>query len=83
YSRFIEQLKAIRLELPVYVIGDDTEGLEIINESEEIESFFIKDEVISDPEAILGYVINDFDDRSETPFWTAYRRYVGEANDSW
>ena len=83
YSRFIEQLKGIRLELPVYVIGDDSEGLEIINESEEIESFFFKDEVISDPEAILGYMINDFDDRSETPFWTAYRRYVGESNDSW
>lgn len=83
YSRFIEQLKAIRLELPVYVIGDDTKGLEIVNESEEIESFFFKDEVISDPEAILGYMINDFDDRSETPFWTAYRRYVGESNDSW
>ncbi|KKK85002.1 hypothetical protein LCGC14_2777660, partial [marine sediment metagenome] len=83
YSRFIEQLKGIRLELPVYVIGDDTKGLEIVNESEEIESFFFKDEVISDPEAILGYMINDFDDRSETPFWTAYRRYVGEANDSW
>lgn len=83
YSRFIEQLKQIRIELPVYVVGDDTKGLEIINESEEIESFFFKDEVISDPEAILGYMINDFDDRSETPFWTAYRRYVGEANDSW
>lgn len=68
YSRFIEQLKRIRLELPVYVIGDDTKGLEIVNESEEIESFFFKDEVISDPEAILGYMINDFDDRSETPF---------------
>ena len=73
YSRFIEQLKGIRLELPVYVIGDDTKGLEIVNESEEIESFFFKDEVISDPEAILGYMINDFDDRSETPFWTAYQ----------
>lgn len=83
YSRFIEQLKQIRIELPVYVVGDDTKGLEIINESEEIESFFFKDEVISDPEAILGYMINDFDDRSETPFWTAYKRYVGEANDSW
>lgn len=28
-------------------------------------------------------MINDFDDRAETPFWTAYRSYVGEANDSW
>ena len=83
YSRFIEQLKAIRIELPVYVIGDDTKGLEIVNESDDIESFFFKDEVMSDPEAILGYMINDFDDRAETPFWTAYRRYVGESNDSW
>lgn len=54
YSHFIEQLKSIRLELPVYVIGDDTKGLEIVNGTEDIESFFFKDEVISDPEAILA-----------------------------
>lgn len=42
YSRFIEQLKKIRIELPVYVIAEDTEGLKIVNESEEIESFFLK-----------------------------------------
>lgn len=82
-NQTIEKIKAIRLELPVYVIGDDTKGLFIINESEHIESFFFRDEVISDPESILGYIINDFDDRCATPFWTAYQKYVAESNDSW
>ncbi|MHC9511607.1 aminotransferase class I/II-fold pyridoxal phosphate-dependent enzyme [Kangiella sp. M94] len=83
YAQFISQLKSIRLELPVYVLGDDSKGLDIVNESEDIESFFFKDDVLSDPESILGYIINDFDDRCETPFWTAYKRYVAESNDSW
>lgn len=83
YAQFINELKSIRLELPVYVLGDDSKGLDIVNESEDIESFFFKDDVLSDPESILGYIINDFDDRCETPFWTAYKRYVAESNDSW
>ncbi|WP_417445763.1 aminotransferase class I/II-fold pyridoxal phosphate-dependent enzyme [Kangiella sp.] len=83
YAQFITELKSIRLELPVYVLGDDSKGLDIVNESEDIESFFFKDDVLSDPESILGYIINDFDDRCETPFWTAYKRYVAESNDSW
>ncbi|MCW9027626.1 MAG: aminotransferase class I/II-fold pyridoxal phosphate-dependent enzyme [Kangiella sp.] len=83
YAQFISQLKSIRLELPVYVLGDDSKGLDIVNESEDIESFFFKDDVLSDPESILGYIINDFDDRCQTPFWTAYKRYVAESNDSW
>lgn len=83
YAQFIGELKSIRLELPVYVLGDDSKGLDIVNESEDIESFFYKDDVLSDPESILGYIINDFDDRCETPFWTAYKRYVAESNDSW
>lgn len=83
YAQFISQLKSIRLELPVYVLGDDSKGLDIVNESEDIESFFFKDDALSDPESILGYIINDFDDRCETPFWTAYKRYVAESNDSW
>jgi len=83
YQQLVATIKQIRLELPVYVLGVDSEGLKIVDESSEIESFFFKDDVLSDPEAILGYIINDFDDRCETPFWTAYKRYVIESNDSW
>ncbi|NVJ49123.1 MAG: aminotransferase class V-fold PLP-dependent enzyme [Gammaproteobacteria bacterium] len=83
YLSFVSALKAIRLELPVYALGDDAEGLAIVDESNDIESFFFKDDVLSDPESILGYIINDFDDRCETPFWSAYKRYVIESNDSW
>ena len=79
----IESIKKIRLELPIYILGDDRRGFKIINESELIESFFYIDDVMSDPESILGYIVNDFDDRCQTPFWTAYKRYVLESNDSW
>lgn len=79
----IEAIKAIRPELPVYVLGDAIKGLDIVNQANGMESFFYRNEIISDPESILGYIINDFDDRNETPFWTAYKEYVLEANDSW
>lgn len=79
----IDAIKAIRRELPVYVLGDAIRGLDIVNQSSSMESFFYRNDIISDPESILGYIINDFDDRNETPFWTAYKEYVLEANDSW
>ncbi|RBP50715.1 Orn/Lys/Arg decarboxylase N-terminal domain-containing protein [Arenicella xantha] len=82
-ANLIEQIKDIRLELPVYVVGDDTRGLNIVDESSEIESFFFREDALSDPESVMGYIINDFDDRVQTPFWTAYRRYIAESNDSW
>ncbi len=79
----IEAIKNIRPELPVYVLGDAIKGLDIVNQTTGMESFFYRNDIISDPESILGYIINDFDDRNETPFWTAYKEYVLEANDSW
>lgn len=82
-AHMVQHIKTIRIELPVYLVGDDAKGLELIDESSDIESFFFKDEVFSDPEQIIGYLINDFDDRTQTPFWSAYRRYVAESNDSW
>ncbi len=79
----IDAIKHIRRELPVYVLGDALKGLDIVNLANGMESFFYRNDIISDPESILGYIINDFDDRNETPFWSAYRKYVVEANDSW
>lgn len=82
-ARVIDAIKNIRPELPVYVLGDAVKGLDIVNQAKGIESFFYRNDIISDPESILGYIINDFDDRNETPFWTEYKDYVVEANDSW
>ncbi|MEL7443705.1 MAG: Orn/Lys/Arg decarboxylase N-terminal domain-containing protein, partial [Pseudomonadota bacterium] len=82
-ARVIDAIKRIRPELPVYVLGDAVKGLDIVNQANGIESFFYRNDIISDPESILGYIINDFDDRNETPFWTEYKDYVVESNDSW
>lgn len=79
----LEAIKQRRIELPVYILGDASEGLDVVDDSNDIEAFFFRDEVIQDPEAILGYILNDFDDRCQTPFWTAYKKYVTENNDSW
>jgi len=79
----INALKAIRIEVPIYILADDSIGLDIVNTSNDIESFFFRDDIILDPESILGYILNDFDDRSQSPFWTAYKKYVTENNDSW
>nr|WP_321468568.1 aminotransferase class V-fold PLP-dependent enzyme [uncultured Desulfobulbus sp.] len=80
---FITAIKSIRVSLPVYILGDESQGLDIINKSIDIESFFFRDDIIQDPESILGYILNDFDDRCQTPFWDAYKSYITEANDSW
>ncbi len=79
----LNQIKQIRHELPVYIIDDTNNGLDIVTISSRIEALFYQDDVISDPESIVGYILNDFDDRAETPFWTAYKKYAIENNDSW
>lgn len=79
----LAHIKHIRMELPVYIIDNEDKGLDIVTISSKIEALFYQDDVLSDPESIVGYILNDFDDRSETPFWTAYKKYVAENNDSW
>lgn len=82
-AKLIRDIKAIRIEVPVYVLGDNNAGMQIVHDTEDIESFFFLSDALSDAEGVLGYVLNDVDDRMETPFWTAYRRYIVESNDSW
>lgn len=79
----VKAIKEIRLEIPVYIISDDDQGMKIVDESEYIESFFYRNDIITDPDFIMGYILNDFDDRTQTPFWTTYKKYVLESNDSW
>lgn len=79
----IDAIKAIRHELPVYVSAEDDIGFDIVKRSSRIEAFFAVHEIAADPESVLAYIVNDFDDRSETPFWTAYKKYAVETNDSW
>lgn len=79
----IQAIKNVRIEIPVYILGDDEKGMQIVADSESIESFFYRNDMINDPEFIMGYILNDFDDRTQTPFWTAYKKYVVESNDSW
>ena len=79
----ISAIKSIRVSVPIYILGNEHQGMDIINESIDIESFFFRDDIILDPESILGYILNDFDDRSQAPFWKAYKNYITETNDSW
>lgn len=82
-AQIIQAIKKVRIEIPVYILGDDDKGMQIVADSDSIESFFYRNDIINDPEFIMGYILNDFDDRIQTPFWTAYKKYVVESNDSW
>jgi arginine decarboxylase len=82
-AQIIAALKAVRIEVPFYVLGSDNEGLDVMTDTEDIEALFFRDDVLNDPESMIGYILNDIDDRMETPFWTAYRKYITESNDSW
>ncbi len=79
----ISAIKNIRVSIPIYILGLENQGLNIIDESIDIESFFFRDDIILDPESILGYILNDYDDRCQAPFWKAYKNYINETNDSW
>ena len=48
-ARVIDAIKRIRPELPVYVLGDAVKGLDIVNQANGIESFFYRNDIISDP----------------------------------
>lgn len=82
-AKLLENLQNIRPEVPYYILGDEDEALKAINSSLDVESFFIRQDIVDDPSFVLGYIFNDFDDRLQTPFWTAYKKYVVESNDSW
>ncbi|MEC9281089.1 MAG: aminotransferase class V-fold PLP-dependent enzyme [Bdellovibrionota bacterium] len=82
-SALIQDIKNLRFEIPIYVFSDDEIGMDIVEESDYIESFFYRNDIITDPDFIMGYILNDFDDRTQTPFWTPYKKYVIESNDSW
>ena len=43
----IEAIKNIRPELPVYVLGDAIKGLDIVNQTTGMESFFYRNDIIS------------------------------------
>ena len=82
-KKLVNAIKDIRAEIPIYIVSDDEIGMSIVEGSEFIESFFYRNDLISDPDFIMGYILNDFDDRTQTPFWTTYKKYVIESNDSW
>ena len=82
-SKFLNKIQEIRSELPLYIISDDEMGMKFIEDSNDIESYFFKNDLNTDPDSIIGYIINDYRDRIQTPFWTTYKQYVVESNDSW
>jgi len=81
----LKWMKQFRPQIPVYLLTASTEnGVEIANEVGDLyDDYFTKEELEREPQDILSRIMNVFDTRRETPFWSAYKKYVDDFSDSW
>jgi len=81
----LKWMKQFRPHIPVYLLTASTEnGVEIANEVGDLyDDYFTKEELKREPQDILGRIMNVFDMRKETPFWSAFKKYVDDFSDSW
>ena len=80
----IRKIKAIRKELPIYLITNTRDGYKIANETKGlIDDFFYKPDVEADVVDIIKRIIAHYNRRRTSPFWKAYKSYIDEATDAW
>ena len=80
----LEWMKKFRPKIPIYIITNTRYGIDIANQTKAVyDAYFTKDELNKKPTDILGRVLNDFNYRRKTPFWSAFKQYVDGFSDSW
>lgn len=82
-EKLLDSIRAIRPELPLYILTSERLGYEIMDETEGVEAFFLKENLENDPLGVLERLVSDFNLRRATPFWSAFRQYVVGSMDSW
>lgn len=82
-EKLLTQIRMIRPELPVYVLTGERLGYDIMDETEGVEAFFLKESFEADTQGVLERFVSDFNLRRVTPFWTAFEQYVRGSMDSW
>ncbi len=82
-SKLLQRIGQIRSEIHTFVITTHYDTYNLYNPELRNVHFIQKEDVDDDHLLELQRIINTFNDRRRTPFWTAYREYVEEANYTW
>jgi lysine decarboxylase/arginine decarboxylase len=81
--KFIEQMAFIRSNIHFFIITSQQNTYDLYNPNLGNVHFIQKQELANNHQTELQRIVNTFNERRRTPFWTAYREYVEEANYTW
>lgn len=80
---FIKQIAHIRNNIHLFIITTEQNTYDLYNPNIGNVHFIQKKELVNNHLLELQRIINTFNERRRTPFWTAYKEYVEEANYTW
>ena len=80
---FVEQMSYVRSNIHFFVITAEQNAYDLYNPKLGSVHFIQKQELANNHQTELQRIVNTFNERRRTPFWTAYREYVEEANYTW
>ncbi|GHT68435.1 lysine decarboxylase CadA [Bacteroidia bacterium] len=81
--KFVEQMAFIRSNIHFFIITSQQNTYDLYNPNLGNVHFIQKQELANNHLTELQRIVNTFNERRRTPFWTAYREYVEEANYTW
>jgi lysine decarboxylase/arginine decarboxylase len=80
---FVERVLALRSNIHIFIITLDQDTYSLYSSKLSTVHFIQKRELMNNHQQELQRILNTFNERRRTPFWTAYRDYVEEANYTW
>ncbi|MDR0711495.1 MAG: hypothetical protein LBF67_03995, partial [Prevotellaceae bacterium] len=80
---FVEKIVALRSNIHIFIITAEQNTYDLYNPHLGNVHFIQKKELVNNHQLELQRILNTFNERRRTPFWTAYKEYVEEANYAW
>ncbi len=81
--QFISKIGALRSNIHLFIITSEQDTYDLYNPNLGNVHFIQKKELVNNHQLELQRILNTFNERRRTPFWTAYKEYVEEANYTW
>ncbi|MGL4364871.1 MAG: aminotransferase class I/II-fold pyridoxal phosphate-dependent enzyme [Bacteroidales bacterium] len=81
--QIIEQIIKLRSNIHIFIITTKQNTYDLYNPNLGNVHFIQKQELVNNYQQELQRILNTFNERRRTPFWTAYKDYVEEANYTW
>ncbi|MGL4907983.1 MAG: aminotransferase class I/II-fold pyridoxal phosphate-dependent enzyme [Bacteroidales bacterium] len=80
---FVEQIVKLRSNIHIFIVTTEQNTYDLYNPNLGNVHFIQKKELVNNHQLELQRILNTFNERRRTPFWTAYKEYVEEANYTW